>query len=545
MLGTEQEDWLTEGLAGAEATWKVLAQQTVMKALVLGDLVLNVDQWDGYPAARARLLSSIAEDGVENVVVLTGDIHVGAAADIRGNDAGADGPIVAHELVVPGHLLAGPRASATASTPSTLGLAYANLSDNGYARAVITPETWTTEWMVVDGGIQEPGMPGHRRRHRRGHRRDPGPPRALSGSPVGPGPGAGHRALTPLAGGQRDREPARRVRRHGRPPHPRRHRPGRAGPLRGGQPHRAGHRRGDRAEALRRRPQRHHPPPLRGGRGRGRAATCPTAPSGASPSSSRTSTARPPGLPLHMGTKVLRDHGYVAPADDTLTERFRAAGLVVIGKTNTPELGLIPSTEPEATGPDPQPVGPEPHRRGLQRRLGRGGGGRDRAHGPRRRRRGLHPHPRQRLRPGRAQALAGPGPGRPGRWARRGPGWSARLAVTRSVRDAAAILDAVAGKGVGDPSWAPPPGAALRRGAGRRSRGRSASGGSSEPPDGSATTDPEVALAVGRTAAALEGLGHRVERAFPAGLADAAAVGAASSPASGPGRPASWTASGR
>lgn len=158
LLGTEQEDWLTEGLAGAEATWAVLAQQTVMKALVVGDLVLNVDQWDGYPAARERLLSSLTENGVENVMVLTGDIHVGAAADIRGTDAGEDGPIVAHELVVPGISSPGLGLGDGIDTAS-LGLAYSNLTDNGYARAVITPETWTTEWMIVDGGVQDPGMP--------------------------------------------------------------------------------------------------------------------------------------------------------------------------------------------------------------------------------------------------------------------------------------------------------------------------------------------------------------------------------------------------
>lgn len=158
MLGTEQEGWITEGLRDAEGVWKVLAQQTVMKALVVGDLVLNVDQWDGYPPARARLLSSVAEDGVENMVVLTGDIHVGAAADIRGTDAGSDGPILAHELVVPGISSPGLGFGEGIDT-SALGLLYTNAMDNGYARAVITPERWTTEWMVVEGGIQEPGRP--------------------------------------------------------------------------------------------------------------------------------------------------------------------------------------------------------------------------------------------------------------------------------------------------------------------------------------------------------------------------------------------------
>ena len=61
------------------------------------------------------------------------------------------------------------------------------------------------------------------------------------------------------------------------------------------------------------------------------------------------------------------------------------------------------------------------------------------------------------VRPGRAQAHPGPQSRWAPSWARRGAGLVARLAVTRSVRDTAALLDAVAGPGVGDPYWAPPP----------------------------------------------------------------------------------------
>lgn len=156
MLGDEQERWLEDGLAGATATWKGIAQQTVMKALVVGDVVLNVDQWDGYPAARARLLGALSEHGVDNVVVMTGDIHAGGAADLRGPDAGADGPIVAHELVCPAissSTLAASLGSDIDLTP--FGLVYANLVDHGYVRATVTPETWRTEWVVVDT-IDEP-----------------------------------------------------------------------------------------------------------------------------------------------------------------------------------------------------------------------------------------------------------------------------------------------------------------------------------------------------------------------------------------------------
>jgi amidase len=56
------------------------------------------------------------------------------------------------------------------------------------------------------------------------------------------------------------------------------------------------------------------------------------------------------GDPMHNGVRALRDAGYVAPADSWLTARYRAAGFVFVGRTNTPELGLVPTTEPEAHG---------------------------------------------------------------------------------------------------------------------------------------------------------------------------------------------------
>src|SRR5439155_811310 len=61
------------------------------------------------------------------------------------------------------------------------------------------------------------------------------------------------------------------------------------------------------------------------------------------------------GDPHHMGTRFLRDLGFIAPLDTYLAEKFRAAGFVFLGKTNTPELGTLPTTEPEAYGPSRNP----------------------------------------------------------------------------------------------------------------------------------------------------------------------------------------------
>lgn len=155
MLGTEQESWLSDGLRDSPATWKVLAQQTVMSSLVLGDIVLNVDQWDGYPAARERLLRHLADHDISDVVVLTGDIHSAGAGDLAVVDEAGGRTPVAVEFVgtsitssslvdiVPG--------GADLVTPDKFpGIAYLNVRDHGYGRCTITPDEWRTEFVVVE-----------------------------------------------------------------------------------------------------------------------------------------------------------------------------------------------------------------------------------------------------------------------------------------------------------------------------------------------------------------------------------------------------------
>ena len=135
----------------------------------------------------------------------------------------------------------------------------------------------------------------------------------------------------------------------------------------------------------------------RGARG-GRSAAC--------PSCSRTSSATTPACRRSYGARFLS--GMPAAQDDTLVVRFKAAGLVPLGKTNVPEFGLLPTHRVGAVRRLPQPLEPRPLHRRLERRLGGGGGGRHRADRARQRRRRLDPHPRVLLRAGRPQADARP-----------------------------------------------------------------------------------------------------------------------------------------
>lgn len=102
MLGADQEAWLDGEFAATDARWNVIAQQTVMTATPLvagGTTLYNFDQWDGYVAARNRLLRSLVANRVRNPIVLTGDIHLAGAAGIRLDYDDPDAPDIANEVV--------------------------------------------------------------------------------------------------------------------------------------------------------------------------------------------------------------------------------------------------------------------------------------------------------------------------------------------------------------------------------------------------------------------------------------------------------------
>jgi len=104
LLGAEQEAWLAEGLTQSTAKFKIIGQQVMVAPLPV-DALTNTDQWDGYPAARQRFYDVLTAGQVENVVVLTGDIHSTWAADLVPDgvvyDPATGAGAVAVELVVP------------------------------------------------------------------------------------------------------------------------------------------------------------------------------------------------------------------------------------------------------------------------------------------------------------------------------------------------------------------------------------------------------------------------------------------------------------
>jgi amidase len=159
------------------------------------------------------------------------------------------------------------------------------------------------------------------------------------------------------------------------------------------------------------------------------------------------------GAVTSYGSRLFADNR--ADHDSELTLRLKRAGLVILGKTNTPEMGLAPSTEPRLFGPTRNPWN-------LGYSAGGSSGGAAAAVAA-----GMLPMAHATdgggsiripasacglfgLKPTRARNPMGPDAGE---------GWggaSVGHAVTRSVRDSAALLDATSGPDVGDPYWAPP-----------------------------------------------------------------------------------------
>ncbi|WP_052573910.1 alkaline phosphatase D family protein [Haloferula sp. BvORR071] len=95
MLGLTQKDWLKNELASSTATWKIIGNQVIFSEfnigfaagidpLVSSDFLESkfLDIWDGYPAERAELVNFIKDEAVDNVVILSGDIHCSFAFEV-------------------------------------------------------------------------------------------------------------------------------------------------------------------------------------------------------------------------------------------------------------------------------------------------------------------------------------------------------------------------------------------------------------------------------------------------------------------------------
>src|SRR6266545_4551904 len=198
------------------------------------------------------------------------------------------------------------------------------------------------------------------------------------------------------------------------------------------------------------------------------------------------------GEPYHEGMRFLKDNDYRPHYTDNLVRRFTEAGFVCCGRTNTPELGLVPTTEPVANG-----MVPVAH--------GNDGGGSIRI-------------PASccglvGLKPSRGRTSLGP------RWGQLTAILSCELVLARSTRDVAGVLDALSKPFPGDPVIAPAPARPFADEVGA-DPGRLRIGILSSNPLGTGEVHADCVAAVEDTGRLLESLGHRVEPSYPDAFAN-------------------------
>jgi amidase len=223
------------------------------------------------------------------------------------------------------------------------------------------------------------------------------------------------------------------------------------------------------------------------------------------------------GAPFHEGSRAVS--GYVSKLDSELVRRQKASGLIIVGKTNTPEFGCLPTTEPDLYGPTINPWDPEVTPGGSS-------GGSAAAVAA-----GIVPMAHANdgggsircpasccgifgLKPTRARNPLGP------LFGDMTSGVVCEHAVTRTVRDSAALLDATSGPDPGAPYQAPPKERPYLEEVGRKA-GRLKMGFLTGIPEGwglGTEIHPDCGAALRDAARLCEGLGHIVEEVDPGEL---------------------------
>lgn len=154
MLGDAQERWLTTALAASRARWNVLGQQTLFAHFdqsAAGPLAYWADGWNGYPAARARLVDFMAERKTANPVILSGDIHAFLVTDVHAQPRDYASPIVATELVTSSiSSQAAAQSSFDAWLAENPNVRLARSDYRGYVALTLEPERLHAELIAVD-----------------------------------------------------------------------------------------------------------------------------------------------------------------------------------------------------------------------------------------------------------------------------------------------------------------------------------------------------------------------------------------------------------
>ena len=176
MLGRAQEAWLEAGLRSSKARWNILAQQTLMAQSTQVPVAgpeggrFWTDGWDGYPAARRRLLGTLLATRAANPLVLGGDVHTFYATELRADvkrPASKANPLVATEFVGTSVTSSSrPQARTAQYLAMNPHIKYGRSDRRGYMLLEVRPTETRTRFMgldeVRDAGTRQRELAGFR-----------------------------------------------------------------------------------------------------------------------------------------------------------------------------------------------------------------------------------------------------------------------------------------------------------------------------------------------------------------------------------------------
>jgi alkaline phosphatase D len=154
MLGAQQEAWLFEGFARSSSRWNVLAGNVMISQFkqqnAAGEPAFWTDDWNGYPAARARLLDRIRDSRLSNPVTVCGDLHSYWATDVKLDFNDPSSPTVATEFVGTSvSARPGPYEGFVQNLPANPHVRYFESRQRGYVSVALTRQTMTTRFRAV------------------------------------------------------------------------------------------------------------------------------------------------------------------------------------------------------------------------------------------------------------------------------------------------------------------------------------------------------------------------------------------------------------
>jgi len=159
MTGSQQEKWLFSGLNRSQARWNVIAQQVVFTQhdwKAGENSAFNLDAWDGYVAARSRILNFLQNRKPNNPVVITGDTHSNWVSDLKADFNNPKSPTVGTEFVGTS-ITSGFSASdiLEKALPESPWVKYFNGRQRGYVICDLNQQRWRTDFRLLPQSLPD------------------------------------------------------------------------------------------------------------------------------------------------------------------------------------------------------------------------------------------------------------------------------------------------------------------------------------------------------------------------------------------------------